>query len=74
MFNSYDMNRALVAERQNQLLGEARQLHLARQARQARQARRASGDVRSVRSLPKADRGLPAAAALAAGKRDRRAA
>jgi hypothetical protein len=71
MFNSYDMNRALVAERQNQLLGEARQLHL---ARQARQARRASGDVRSVRSLPKADRGLPAAAALAAGKRDRRAA
>jgi hypothetical protein len=56
MFNSYDMNRALVAERQNQLLGEARQHRL---ARQARKAGRAIPGVRLVRSLPKADRGLP---------------
>ena len=59
MFNSYDMNRALVAERQNQLLGEARQHRL---ARQARKARRANPDERSVRVLPKADPGLPAGA------------
>jgi hypothetical protein len=59
MFNSYDMNRALVAERQNQLLGDARQRRL---ARQARKARRAIPGVRSVRSLPKADRGVPAGA------------
>ena len=59
MFNSYDMNRALVAERQNQLLGEARQHRL---ARKARKARRATPDVHSVRSLPKADPGLPAGA------------
>ena len=57
MFNSYDMNRALVAERQNQLLGEARQHRL---ARRVRKARRATSDVRTVRSLPTATRALPA--------------
>jgi hypothetical protein len=48
MFNSYDMNRALVAERQNQLLGEARQTRL---GRRARKARRANPEERTVRSL-----------------------
>ncbi|MGH9273747.1 MAG: hypothetical protein ACRDZU_03780 [Acidimicrobiales bacterium] len=36
MFNSYDMNRAFVTERQNQLLGEARRNRLARRGRKAR--------------------------------------
>lgn len=38
MFNSYDMEKALVVERQSQLLGEARQHRLARRARKARRA------------------------------------
>ena len=36
MFNNYDMERALVAERQTRFLGEARQNRLARRARKAR--------------------------------------
>jgi hypothetical protein len=36
MFNSYDMNRALVRQHQNQLLGEARRNRIARRARKAR--------------------------------------
>ncbi len=36
MFNSYDMERALVVERQSRLLGEARQNRLVRRARKAR--------------------------------------
>jgi hypothetical protein len=38
MFNSYDMNRAFVTERQNQLLGDARRNRLARKVRKARRA------------------------------------
>ena len=59
MFNSYEINRALVAERQNQLLGEARQHRL---VRHARKAHRSTPEVRSVRSLPTSDAGLPAGA------------
>jgi hypothetical protein len=36
MFNSYDIERALVVERQSQFLREARQNRLARRARKAR--------------------------------------
>ena len=36
MFNSYDMERALAAERQTRFLREARQNRLARRARKAR--------------------------------------
>jgi hypothetical protein len=36
MFNNYDMERALVAERQGRFLGEARQDRLARRGRKAR--------------------------------------
>ena len=36
MLNNYDMEKALVVERQSRLLGEARQNRLARRARKAR--------------------------------------
>lgn len=36
MFNNYDMERALVVERQSRFLREARQNRLARRARKAR--------------------------------------
>lgn len=46
MFNSYDMERALVVERQSRLLGEARENRLARRARKARKARHTSNEER----------------------------
>lgn len=47
MFNSYEMTRALVAERQETLRHEARQHHLIRGVRRGRRA--AAAAVRTVR-------------------------
>jgi hypothetical protein len=49
MFNSYEMTRALVAERQETLRHEARQHRLARGVRRGRRA--ASTAVRTVRRM-----------------------
>lgn len=46
MFNSYEMEKALVVERQSRLLGEARQNRLARRARTARKARHTTNEER----------------------------
>jgi hypothetical protein len=46
MFNNYDMERALVVERQSRLLGEARENRLARRARKARRNARTNNEER----------------------------
>ena len=57
MFNSYEMTRALIAERQGTLRHEARQHRL---GRSSRRARRTTTEARSVRPTPQTDP-LPAA-------------
>jgi hypothetical protein len=52
MFNSYEMTRALVAERQGTLRHEARQHRL---ARGVRRTVRGSSEVRSIRAAVSAD-------------------
>ena len=67
MFNSYEMTRAFVAERQGTLRHEARQHRL---GRGARQARRASTETKLLRLAAPADPASPARRSL----EDRRAA
>lgn len=86
MFSTYEITRALVAERQSTLQSEARQHRLGRLGRAGRQARRTrrasqadrptpspAPEVRPVPATP-ARRELPPAAALAAWQHDQRAA
>lgn len=67
MFNSYEMTRALVAERQGTLRHEARQNRL---ARGSRRGRRASGVVKTLRTATPVDPAPP----LAGTERERVAA
>ena len=79
MFSSYDITRALVAERQSTLQREARQHRFGRPVRRARSGRtnrpgqHSAPEVRPLRPVPAAP-GLPPAAALAAWQHDQRAA
>lgn len=79
MFSSYDITRALVAERQSTLRHEARQHRLGQLVRRARSGRPnrpeqpSAPDARPLRQAPAAP-GLPPPAALAAWQHDQRAA
>jgi hypothetical protein len=57
MFNTYEMTRALVAERQGTLRHEARQTRL---ARVGRRARKASGETKMLRLAAPVDPASPA--------------
>jgi hypothetical protein len=56
MFNSYEMTRALVAERQGTLRHEARQNRL---SRGSRRSRRASGVIKTLRTAAPVDPASP---------------